>query len=153
MYLERKCLKYIYIYNKKRRRIRRNLYMQKKTLSMCRLNNTTHDYPIGIMVKSSNHMFAYSFFFSLSISCLIYFIVDYYYYYNDAWLLYGRLFVLMCTNHNPSSASERRRKRISFFFLSQMRKERRERTVAGEHFYSFLDLSYVVHNNLPTFPQ
>lgn len=87
-------------------------------------NHRAHHYPIVIMVKPSNHMFAYWRFSFLSISCLIYFIVDYYYYYNDGWLLYGRLFVLMCTNHNPSSTTERRRKRIFFFSFSNEEGER-----------------------------
>lgn len=102
------------------------------------------------MAKSTNHMFAYSFFFSL------YQLLD---------IFHRRLLLLqwwmavvrstLCLDvHQPQSFinDERRKKRISFFFLSQTRKER-ERTVAGEYFYSLLDLSYVVHNNLLTFPQ
>ncbi len=103
---------------------------------MCLFNNTAHHYPIVIMVKSSTHMFAYSFFFSL---------------YQLLNIFHRRLLLLLqrwmavvrstlCLNvHQPQSFinDERRRKRISFFFLSRIRKEK-ERTVAGEHFYSLL---------------
>ena len=87
----------------------------------------------------------------LAISCSIHFIVDYHYNYNDGCLLCGRLFVLMCTNHNPSSTPIDE-KEESLFFLSRTRKER-EGTVAGEYFYSLLDLFFVAHNNLLTFSQ
>lgn len=119
---------------------------------MCLLNNTAHHYLIVIIVKSSNHMFAYSFFFFL------YQLLDIFHRRLLLLLLQRCMAVVrstLCLDvHQPQSfiSVERRRKRISFFFLSRMRKER-ERTVAGEHFYSFLDLSCIVHNNLPTFPQ
>lgn len=122
---------------------------RKKIYRYVFFNNTAHHYSIVIMVKPSNHMFAYSFFFSL------YQLLD---------IFYRRLLLLqwwmavvrstLCLDvHQPQSFinDERRKKRISFF-LSRMKKER-ERTVAGKYFYSLLDLSCIVHNNLLTFSQ
>jgi hypothetical protein len=94
------------MYSKKRRKI----------LLRCPFNNTTHHYPIVIMVKSSNHMFAYSFFFSL------YQLLDIFH--RRLPLLLQRWMAVvrstLCLDvHQPQSFinDEKRRKRISFFFF------------------------------------
>jgi hypothetical protein len=88
-----------------------------------------HHYPIVIMVKSSNHMFAYSFFFSL------YQLLDIFH--RRLLLLLQRWMAVvrstLCLDvHQPQSFinDERRRKRISFF-LSRLRKERERKDGGG----------------------
>lgn len=98
---------------------------RRKTLLMCLFNNTAHHYPIVIMVKSSTHMFAYSFFFSL------YQLLDIFH--RRLLLLLQRWMAVvrstLCLNvHQPQSFinDERRRKRISFFFSFSNKEGERE---------------------------
>ncbi len=84
-----------------------------------------HHYPIVIMVKSGNHMFAYSFFFSL------YQLLDMFH--RRLLLILQRWMAVvrstLCLDvHQPQSFinDERRRKRISFFLFSIEEGERKD---------------------------